>query len=63
VAALSKLVIFSSFMHQVGFVLFSSLDSAIGTVHAGKYKVDRGSLGIGNDWSYLNLFVLFGHYL
>ena len=41
-AALSKLVIFSSFMHQVGFVLFSSLDSAIGTVHAGKYKVDIG---------------------
>jgi hypothetical protein len=29
-------------MHQVGFVLFSSLDSAIGTVHAGKYKVDIG---------------------
>jgi uncharacterized membrane protein len=32
VAALSKLVIFSSFMHQLGFVLFSSLDFAIGTV-------------------------------
>jgi hypothetical protein len=66
VAALSKLVIFSSFMHQVGFVLFSSLDFAIGTVHAGKYKVDIGGRrlsGIGNDWSYLNLFVLFGHYL
>ena len=32
VAALSKLVIFSSFMHQLGFVLFSGLDFAIGTV-------------------------------
>ena len=30
--ALSKLVIFSSFVHQLGFVLFSSLPFAIGTV-------------------------------
>lgn len=30
--ALSKLVIFSSLMHQLGFFLFSSLDFAIGTV-------------------------------
>ena len=30
--ALAKLVIFSSLMHQLGFLLFSSLDFAIGTV-------------------------------
>lgn len=30
--ALSKLVIFSSFVHQLGFTLFSTLDFAIGTV-------------------------------
>lgn len=30
--ALSKLVIFSSFIHQLGFFFFSSLDFAIGTV-------------------------------
>ena len=30
--ALSKLVIFSSLVHQLGFLLFSSLDFAIGTV-------------------------------
>ena len=30
--ALSKLVIFSSLVHQLGFFLFSSLDFAIGTV-------------------------------
>lgn len=30
--ALAKLVLFSSMMHQIGFLLFSSLDFAIGTV-------------------------------
>jgi len=30
--ALSKLVIFSSLIHQLGFLLFSTLDFAIGTV-------------------------------
>jgi len=32
IAKLSKLVVFSSFVHQLGFVLFSKLDFAIGTV-------------------------------
>lgn len=32
IAKLSKLVVFSSLVHQLGFVLFSSLDFAIGTV-------------------------------
>jgi SulP family sulfate permease len=31
-AALSKLVIFSSFVHQLAFAMFSTLDFAIGTV-------------------------------
>lgn len=32
IAKLSKLVVFSSFVHQLGFLLFSTLDFAIGTV-------------------------------
>jgi hypothetical protein len=43
VAALSKLVIFSSFMHQLGFVLFSGLDFAIGTVQVRGPKSEEKS--------------------
>ena len=47
--ALSKLVIFSSFMHQLGFLLFSTLDFAIGTVQdAGLIFLSTMSNAIAN---------------
>lgn len=47
--ALAKLVIFSSFVHQLGFVIFSSLDFAIGTVQdAGLIFLSAMSNAIAN---------------
>lgn len=48
--ALSKLVIFSSLVHQLGFLLFSSLDFAIGTVQdAGLIFLSAMANTIAND--------------
>ena len=47
--ALAKLVIFSSMLHQIGFLLFSSLDFAIGTVQdAGLIFLSSMANGIAN---------------
>jgi SulP family sulfate permease len=54
VAALSKLVIFSSFMHQLGFVLFSGLDFAIGTVQVRGPKSEEKGLQI--SCTFMQLF-------
>lgn len=49
-AALSKLVIFSSFVHQLAFTIFSSLDFAIGTVQdAGLIFLSAMANAIAND--------------
>jgi hypothetical protein len=49
-AALSKLVIFSSFVHQFTFAVFSSLDFAIGTVQdAGLIFLSSMANSIAND--------------
>ncbi|KAL7521590.1 hypothetical protein ACHAWX_006272 [Stephanocyclus meneghinianus] len=49
-AALSKLVIFSSFVHQFAFAMFSSLDFAIGTVQdAGLIFLSSMANSIAND--------------
>lgn len=54
--ALAKLVIFSSFVHQLGFTLFSSLSFAIGTVQ------DAGLIflsAMSNSIAEVSLVVLF----